>query len=52
MFGSVKYDVIYNGIRYLIGVKSGIKYVFSQYYTKFKVGSYDSLPIKKKKKKK
>ena len=28
-FGPEKYDIIYNRIRYLIGVKSGITYVFS-----------------------
>ena len=27
-FGPEKYDVIFNRIRYLIGVKSGITYVF------------------------
>ena len=28
-FGPEKYDIIYNRIRYLTGVKSGITYVFS-----------------------
>ena len=43
-----KYDFIYNMMRYLIGVKSGITYVISQYYAKIKVDSYDSLPLEKK----
>ena len=29
LFGSEKYDFIYNRIRYLMGVKSGITYVIS-----------------------
>ena len=46
-FGSGKYDAIYNRVRYLIGLKSSITYVFSHYYAKIKVDSYGSLPIKK-----
>ena len=34
LFGSEKYEVIYNRIRYLIGVKIRIAYIF---YTKIKV---------------
>ena len=30
LFGGDKYDFLYNRIRYLIGVKSGITYVISQ----------------------
>ena len=29
LFGVQKYDFIHNGIRYLIGIKSGITYFFS-----------------------
>ena len=49
LFGSEKYDIIYNRIRYLIEVKSDIIYVvfFFHYYAKIKVGSYDSLLIEK-----
>ena len=47
LFGSEKYDFIYNKIRYLISVKSGIKYVISHNYAKIKVDSYDSLPLEK-----
>ena len=39
LFGSEKYDFIYNMIRYLIGVKSGIAYVVSHNYAKIKVDS-------------
>ena len=34
--GTEKYDLIYNRIRYFIGVKSGIKYVFSHNYAEIK----------------
>ena len=46
LFGLEKYDAIYNRIRYLISLKGCITYVFSHYYAKIKVYSYDSLPIK------
>ena len=45
LFGSKKYDAIYNRIRYLISLKSSITYIFSHYFAKIKVGSFDSLPI-------
>ena len=38
-----KYDLIYNRTRYLIGVKSGITYVFSHNYVRIKVDLYDYL---------
>ena len=47
LFGSEKYDLICNRIRYLIGVKSGITYVISHNYAKIKVDSYDTLPLEK-----
>ena len=47
LFGSEKYDAIYNRIRYLESQKSGIIYVFSHNYAKIKVDSYDSLPLEK-----
>ena len=47
LYGSEKYDAIYNTIRYLISVKSSITYIFSHYYAKIKVDSYDYLPIEK-----
>ena len=45
LFGSEKYDAIYDRIRYLISLKSGITYIFSCYFAKIRVDSYDSLPI-------
>ena len=48
LFGSEKYDTVYNKIRYLVILKSSITYVFSLYYAKAKVDSYDSLTIEKK----
>ena len=47
LFGSEEYKAIYNRIRYLICQKSGITYIFSHYFAKIKVDSYDSLPIEK-----
>ena len=47
LLGSEKYQAIYNRIRYLISKKSGITYIFSHYFAKIKVDSYDSLPIEK-----
>ena len=32
-------------IRCLIGLQSGMAYIFSHYFTKIKVDSYDSLPL-------
>ena len=47
LLGVEKHDFIYNRIRYLIGVKSGITNVFSHSYSKIKVDSYDLLPLEK-----
>ena len=47
LFGSEKYDAIYDRIKYLISLKNGIAYIFSYYFTKIKVDSYDFLPIEK-----
>ena len=47
LFGPEKNDAIYNRIRYLISLKSGITYIFSYYYAKIKVDFYHSLPILK-----
>ena len=44
--GTKKY-AIYNRIRYLISLKISITYIFSHYFVKIKVDSYDSLPIEK-----
>ena len=47
LFGSEKYDAVYDRTRYLISLKSGITHIFSYYFAKVKVDSYDSLPIEK-----
>ena len=39
LFGSEEYETIYNRIRYLISLKSGITYLFSHYFTKIEVDS-------------
>ena len=41
LFEHEKYDPIYNRIRYLTGVKSGITYAISHNYANIKVDSYD-----------
>ena len=40
LFGSGKYDLIYNMIRYIIGVQSGITHVISFNFARIKVDSY------------
>ena len=47
LLGSEKFDAIYDRIRYLKSLKSGITYTFSHYFVKIKVDSYDSLPMEK-----
>ena len=47
LFGTEKYGYIYNRIRYLISIKSGITNAISHNYSKIKVDSYDSLPLEK-----
>ena len=47
LLGPEKYDSIYNGIRHLISLKSGVTYIFSHYFAKTKVYSYYPLPIEK-----
>ena len=44
LFCPGKYDLIYNTIRYFIGVKSDI---ISYSHAKIKIDSYDSLPLEK-----
>ena len=45
LLGPEKYDAIYNRIRYLISLQSGIPNVFSHYHAKIKVDSFDYLPM-------
>ena len=47
LFEGEKYDFIYNRIRYLIGVKSGIAYVISRNCARIKVDSYILYLLKK-----
>ena len=49
LFGSEKYDAIYDRIRYLISLKSKKWHhiFFSHYFSKIKIDSCDSLPIEK-----
>ena len=47
LFGTKKYDAIYDRIRYLISPKSSITYIFSHYFAKIKGDSYNYLPIEK-----
>ena len=45
LLGAEKYDFIYNRVRYLIGVKSGITCVFSHNCAKINVDTLDSLSL-------
>ena len=45
LFGSKKCDFIYNRIRDLISIKSGITDIYSHYYAKIKVDSYGSFSL-------
>ena len=47
LFCPEKYDAIYYRSRYLIGLKSGITYVFSYSFGKNKIDSDDDLPLEK-----
>ena len=47
LLGPERYDAIYNRIRYLLSLKCGTLYIFSHYFAKIKLDSYDSLPIEK-----
>ena len=47
LLGFEKYDSIYDMIRYLICVKSGITYIITNNYATVKVDSFDSLPLEK-----
>ena len=47
LFGPENYGAIYDRIRYLISLKSRFTYIFSHYFAKIEVDSYDSLPIEK-----
>ena len=47
IFRSEKYDFIYDRIRYLRSIKSGITYIISHNYLKIKVDSYGSLRLEK-----
>ena len=45
LFGPKKFDDIYDRTRYLVGLTSGITYVFPHNYAKIKVDPYNSLPL-------
>ena len=47
LFDSEKHDDIYKRIRYILSLKSTITYIFSHYFAKIKVNSYDFLPKEK-----
>ena len=47
LFGPEKYNDIFNRIRFLIGVISGVTYAFSHNYARIKVDLYNSLSLEK-----
>ena len=46
LFGTEKYGVIYNKIRF-ISQKSGTRYVIAHNYSRIKIDSYEFLPLEK-----
>ena len=47
LLDSQKYDTIYDSISYLLSLKCDMTYIFSHYFAKIKVDSYDSSRIEK-----
>ena len=47
LFGSEKYDALYNRIGHLISQEIGIAYIISHNYEQIKFDSHDSLPPEK-----
>ena len=47
LFSTEKYDVTFDWDKYLIGLKSRIKYVSSHNYAKIKIDSDDDFPFEK-----
>ena len=47
IYDGARHDAIYSRIIYLLSQKSGIPYIFSRYFTKIKVDSYDTFPKEK-----
>ena len=47
LFGPKTYDAVFDRIRFLIGLKSGITYVDSHNHTEIKINSDDDLTLKK-----
>ena len=47
LFGSEKYDAIYNAIRYFKSEKRGIRYLISHNYARIKIDLYNLLPLDK-----
>ena len=48
LFDLEKYDVVFDRIRYLIGLKGGITYVCSYNFEKIKTDLDENLPLEKK----
>ena len=47
LFGTKRFDAIYDRINYFISLKSSVTYIFSYYFAKIEVDYYDSLPTEK-----
>ena len=47
LFGSEKYDAVYDRFRYLISLKSGITHIAAHYFVKIKVDAHCPLPTEK-----
>ena len=47
LFGIEKFNCMYNKIRYIVNLKSGITFIISHNYSRDKVHSYRSLSLEK-----
>ena len=47
LFGTKRYDAIYDRIRHLISEKNGVTYSINPNFARIRIDSYNSLPIEK-----
>ena len=47
LFGSERYNAIYDRIDYLINKKSDVEYIINHNFARIRIDSYNSLPIEK-----
>ena len=47
LFGSERYNALYDRIDYLINTKSEVEYIINHNFARIRIDSYNSLPIEK-----